>query len=222
MAVGHYDRICARSGSSRCRSWPAIGLAAIAGLLVAAPISADASLSRGRLERGLAKQMRHVGGASGAFVTDLDARSNRALFSWSSRRHRPLASNTKLFTTAALLDRFGPRATFKTRLYARSSRPAGRHTLRGSVVLVGAGDPALGKGSFARRFGLPLTPLGRLAGDIRRSGMPTTRSSTADVVFRPTVSMRRASSGRCPASPTTRAWSTATTRGTRSSSPREP
>ncbi len=38
-------------------------------------------------------------------------------------------------------------------------------------MVVGAGDPALGKRSFARRFGLPLTPLGRLAGDIRRSGI---------------------------------------------------
>ncbi len=148
-----------------------MGLAVVVGLLAATPAPANASLSRSRLERGLAKQMRHVGGAGGAFVTDLDAQRNRALFSWSSRRHRPLASNTKLFTTAALLDRFGPRATFKTRLYARSSRPAGRHTLRGSVVVVGAGDPALGKRSFARRFGLPLTPLGRLAGDIRRSGI---------------------------------------------------
>jgi serine-type D-Ala-D-Ala carboxypeptidase/endopeptidase (penicillin-binding protein 4) len=175
MADGHYDGIRDRSGPPLLRSRLAIGLAVVAGLLATAPAAADASLSRGRLEHGLAKQMRHVGGAGGAFVTDLGARRNSTLFGWSSHRRRPLASNTKLFTMAALLDRFGPGATFKTRVYERGERGAGRHTLHGSVVVVGAGDPALGKGSFARRFGVPLTPLGGLAGEIRRAGIKRIR-----------------------------------------------
>jgi serine-type D-Ala-D-Ala carboxypeptidase/endopeptidase (penicillin-binding protein 4) len=171
MADGHYDRIRDRSGPSRRRTRLAIGLAGLACILLTTPVPANASISRTHLERRLAKQMRHAGGASGALVTDLEARRNPTLFSWSSRRHRILASNTKLFTMAALLDRFGPRGTFKTRIYARSSLPPGRHTLHGSVAVVGAGDPALGRGSFARRFGLPLTPLGELAGDVRRAGI---------------------------------------------------
>ena len=73
---------------------------------------------------------------------------------------------------AALLDRFGAKATFKTRALRRV--PAGAvegHTLHGSLVVVGAGDPALGKRSFARRYGLPLTPLGKLASQVRKAGI---------------------------------------------------
>ena len=43
--------------------------------------------------------MQRAGGASGAWVTDIDAPGNRTLFSWASRTRRILASNTKLFTT---------------------------------------------------------------------------------------------------------------------------
>jgi serine-type D-Ala-D-Ala carboxypeptidase/endopeptidase (penicillin-binding protein 4) len=140
-------------------------------LAVAAPDPAFGSISRSRLRHGLAKQMQHVGGASGAFVTDVSAQNQGTLFSWASRTRRVLASNTKLFTMAAVLDRFGPRATFKTRVYPRHRGAIDGHTLRGSLVIVGAGDPALGSGVFARRYGLPLTPLARLATDVRRAGI---------------------------------------------------
>jgi serine-type D-Ala-D-Ala carboxypeptidase/endopeptidase (penicillin-binding protein 4) len=140
-------------------------------MLLAVPDPAPGSISRSRLGHGLAKQMRHVGGASGAFVSDLDAPDNRTLFSWASRTRRVLASNTKLFTMAAVLDRFGPSATFKTRVYARPTSATGGHTLHGSLALVGAGDPALGRRGFARRYGLPLTPLGQLAKDVRSAGI---------------------------------------------------
>ena len=46
-----------------------------------------------------------------------------------------------------------------------------RHTLRGNLVVVGAGDPALGRAGFARRNGLPLTPLGDLAAAVRKAGI---------------------------------------------------
>ncbi len=147
----------------------ATALALLACVLLAAPDPAPASISRSRLRHALARQMQRVGGASGAFVSDPQAPGRRTLFSWASRTRRILASNTKLFTMAALLDRYGPRATFKTRVY-----PAGaleRHTLRGSLVVVGAGDPALGRRSFAQRHALPLTPLGNLATDVRKAGI---------------------------------------------------
>jgi D-alanyl-D-alanine carboxypeptidase/D-alanyl-D-alanine-endopeptidase (penicillin-binding protein 4) len=72
---------------------------------------------------------------------------------------------------AALLDRYGARATFKTRVYPRPAGAVEGHTLHGSLIVVGAGDPALGKGSFARRYGLPSTPLGRLASQVRKAGI---------------------------------------------------
>ncbi len=115
--------------------------------------------------------MQRVGGASGAFVSDLDARRNRTLFSWASRTRRALASNTKLFTMAAVLDRFGAEDSFKTTAYPQPADGVEGHTLRGSLVLVGAGDPALGRAGFAHRHGLPLTPLGELATDVRKAGI---------------------------------------------------
>lgn len=149
----------------------ATALALLACAPLAAPEPAAASISRARLRQALANQIQHVGGASGAFVSDPQAPGRRTLFSWASRTRRILASNTKLFTMAALLDRYGPRANFKTRVYPRPAGAVERHTLRGSLVVVGAGDPALGRRSFARRHGLPLTPLGNLAADVRKAGI---------------------------------------------------
>jgi D-alanyl-D-alanine carboxypeptidase/D-alanyl-D-alanine-endopeptidase (penicillin-binding protein 4) len=148
----------------------AIVLAGLVCVVLAVPDSA-LSISRSHLRHGLAKQMRHVGGASGAFVSDIDATRKRTLFGWASHTRRILASNTKLFTMAALLDRYGASATFETRAYARPVGAVDGHTLRGSLVVVGAGDPALGKRSFARRYGLPSTPLGQLAAQVRRAGI---------------------------------------------------
>ena len=153
------------------RRWFAIALAGLACGLLAAPVPAPASISRSRLRHGLSHQMHRVGGASGAWVTDVDASGHGTLFSSASHRRRILASNTKLFTMAALLNRFGPSATLKTRLYARPGNAVEGHTLRGSLVVVGAGDPALGRSGFARDNGLPLTPLGPLATDVRKAGI---------------------------------------------------
>lgn len=51
------------------------------------------------------------------------------------------ASNMKLVTATALIDRLGPRYRFETRL--ESSRPPRRGVLRGDVYVVGGGDPLL-------------------------------------------------------------------------------
>jgi len=149
----------------------AIILAGLAFVLAAASDFASGSISRAGLRHGLARQMQRVGGASGAYVSDLDASRNRKLFSWASRTRRALASNTKLFTMAAVLDRFGAEGSFKTRVFTRPAGAVAGHTLRGSLVVVGAGDPALGRAGFARRHGLPLTPLGELATDVRKAGI---------------------------------------------------
>ena len=151
--------------------WFAIALTGLACVLLAAPGPASASISRSRLRHGLSNQMHRVGGASGAWVTDVEASRRKTLFSSASHRRRILASNTKLFTMAAVLERFGATGTLKTRLYARPRNAIDGHTLRGSLVVVGAGDPALARAGFARHNGLPLTRLGALTSDVRRAGI---------------------------------------------------
>src|SRR5436190_12802042 len=74
-------------------------------------LTANGGVSAAQLRAGLAAQMRATGGASGAFVVDLDAASGGQLFSWASKTRRILASNMKLFTTAALLERYGSEKT---------------------------------------------------------------------------------------------------------------
>jgi serine-type D-Ala-D-Ala carboxypeptidase/endopeptidase (penicillin-binding protein 4) len=148
-----------------------IALAGLWWALLLAPGEAPGSISRSRLSHGLSNQMQRVGGASGAWVMDIKAPRNRILFSWASHTHRILASNTKLFTTAAVLDRFGANRRLKTRLYARRRHGQHGHTLKGGLVIVGAGDPALATTGFAHQNNLPVTPVGNLASDVRRAGI---------------------------------------------------
>ncbi|MCA1818406.1 MAG: D-alanyl-D-alanine carboxypeptidase/D-alanyl-D-alanine-endopeptidase, partial [Acidobacteria bacterium] len=56
------------------------------------------------------------------------------------------ASNMKLYTTAAALDRLGPDFRFVTSVYA-DAKPDGRGRIKGDLVIYGRGDP-----SFATRF----------------------------------------------------------------------
>ena len=58
-----------------------------------------------------------------------------------SRRFIP-ASNMKLLTTAAALDALGPSFRYRTRLYAEGDVQNG--TLRGNLIVRGAGDPTFG------------------------------------------------------------------------------
>ncbi|HUP00461.1 MAG TPA: D-alanyl-D-alanine carboxypeptidase/D-alanyl-D-alanine-endopeptidase [Gemmatimonadota bacterium] len=84
------------------------------------------------------------------------------------------ASNMKLYTTAAALDRLGPDFQYTTSLYAEGPiRPDG--TLQGDVILEGRGDPTLSGRFYADsttyvfdRFAAELRSLGvrRIAGGI--------------------------------------------------------
>jgi D-alanyl-D-alanine carboxypeptidase/D-alanyl-D-alanine-endopeptidase (penicillin-binding protein 4) len=92
--------------------------------------------------------MRSAGPAAGAWV--YDATDGRRLYSLRGRSPRVLASNTKLFTTAALLERLGPTATFTTRVSSTGALDAAG-TWSGDLVLRGGGDPTFGSGAFATR-----------------------------------------------------------------------
>ncbi|HVY77137.1 MAG TPA: D-alanyl-D-alanine carboxypeptidase/D-alanyl-D-alanine-endopeptidase [Solirubrobacterales bacterium] len=97
---------------------------------------------RSRLVRG-------GGGASGLLV--VDAGTGRTVCARAPGRARPLASNMKLFTTSTALARLGPESRIPTLLETDGGIDR-RGVLRGSLYLVGAGDPALGTPSFYRRF----------------------------------------------------------------------
>ncbi len=89
------------------------------------------------------------GGASGLLV--VDGASGRVLCARAADNPRILASNTKLFTTAAALARLGPRHRIETQLLAAAG-PDGAGAVRGDLFLRGGGDPALGSPAFLRRF----------------------------------------------------------------------
>jgi D-alanyl-D-alanine carboxypeptidase/D-alanyl-D-alanine-endopeptidase (penicillin-binding protein 4) len=175
----------ARAPAAAPHGPPAAGAGPLAGPDRATPGSVAAKSSRRAARSGisadqlrsrLAAQMRATGGASGAFVVDLDASGGGPLFTWASKTPRILASNMKLFTTAALLERYGPKTTFTTHVWAvgRRTGPGGR-VLDGRLALVGAGDPTLADGGFARAFDLPVTRLGPLAAAVSKAGIRVVR-----------------------------------------------
>src|SRR4051794_19417454 len=91
--------------------------------------------------------MRAAGGASGAYA--VDATHHRELFSWNAASRRILASNTKLFTLSATLDRFGADATLPTRVFAGGPIDSAG-VLNGNLYLRGGGDPTFGDAPFVR------------------------------------------------------------------------
>jgi D-alanyl-D-alanine carboxypeptidase/D-alanyl-D-alanine-endopeptidase (penicillin-binding protein 4) len=100
--------------------------------------------------QGLRNRLLSGGGAaSGLFV--IDAGTGRPLCARAARRRRPLASNMKLFTTSAVLSRFGPEATIPTKVLAEGEIDR-RGVLHGDLYLQGGGDPALGTPAFYDRF----------------------------------------------------------------------
>jgi len=65
--------------------------------------------------------------------------SNETIFELQPDESRIIASNTKLFTTAAALDRLGPGFFFETNVLMRGDLQARR--LEGDLAVVGGGDP---------------------------------------------------------------------------------
>lgn len=79
-------------------------------------------------------------GAVGVAVYSVDR--ERALYLHNADEPLMPASNMKLYTTAAALDRLGPDYQYTTSLYANGPlRPGG--TLEGDLILVGRGDPSI-------------------------------------------------------------------------------
>ncbi|HET8592274.1 MAG TPA: D-alanyl-D-alanine carboxypeptidase, partial [Solirubrobacterales bacterium] len=99
--------------------------------------SAKTAVAGPKLRAGLRKLFRRVG-KSGAFV--IDANSGQVLFSRKGGRERPLASNTKIFTTATALTRFEPGTRLETTVWSGDDVADG---VSQALYLRGGGDPTL-------------------------------------------------------------------------------
>ena len=121
-------------------------LALVACLLTAAiaPLAADADLPADVQVVLDDKLLRK--GLVGVEVVRLGEKAGQDVPIFSHNAELPLipASNLKLVTTAAALERFGQGFMFKTEL---------RLTPEGDVVLVGDGDPALGDAEYLKKVG---------------------------------------------------------------------
>jgi serine-type D-Ala-D-Ala carboxypeptidase/endopeptidase (penicillin-binding protein 4) len=114
-------------------------------LMLIAPATAAADDA---LVKRLTRYMRGAGASSGAHVVNLT--TGETLFHYRQNRARILASNTKLFTTAAALARYGSEGTLGTEVLGAGALDADG-VWRGSLYLRGGGDPTFGTKSFAGR-----------------------------------------------------------------------
>jgi len=120
--------------------------AAVAGTGAARARTSQATPAAERILQGaLSDEMNAAGGASGAYVIDLN--TGQALFSRTANVGRIPASVEKVYTTSTALLRFGPNATLSTSVLGRGFR--GRlGTWWGNLYLRGGGDPTFGSWSF--------------------------------------------------------------------------
>jgi D-alanyl-D-alanine carboxypeptidase/D-alanyl-D-alanine-endopeptidase (penicillin-binding protein 4) len=109
------------------------------------------------------------GQASGLVVAE--AETGDVVCSSAAGTQRPLASNTKLFTTATALSRLGSDSRISTRVLSDGRLDSGG-ILHGSLYLQGAGDPALGTPTFYNGYLAGLgTNLFALVPQIRAAGI---------------------------------------------------
>ncbi len=125
------------------------------------------------------------GGGSASGLLVVDAETEQVLCARAPARFRPLASNMKLFTTAAALSKLGPEYRIPTKVFSDGPIDA-RGVLRGSLYLQGSGDPALGTPAFYNAyFGGLGTNIFALKPQIRAAGIKrvTGRLYADDTVF---------------------------------------
>jgi D-alanyl-D-alanine carboxypeptidase/D-alanyl-D-alanine-endopeptidase (penicillin-binding protein 4) len=134
-------------------------------------LAATRALNESQLRAKLNAAVSQAGGGSGVWVRDLGASSGDGiLFTDDAGATLIPASNQKLFTTAAFLDRFGPEAKLQTRAYAQGKVSASG-ALAGDLVIVGDGDPAFGTARFASANDQPVTRVSELAREISDAGV---------------------------------------------------
>ena len=137
-------------------------LAPIASVLLCLALTAPgAAAADPALVSKLGRYARAAGAYSGAYVVNLTDRET--VFRWRAGRARILASNTKLFTTAAALAQYGTEGTLGTEVRGVGLAEGG--AWRGDLYLHGGGDPTFGSRRFTRRaYGTGATVEGLAAG----------------------------------------------------------
>ncbi len=145
-------------------------------------------LASGAQASGTCDQMRawlHQGGGAASGLLVVDAESEQVLCASAPGRTRPLASNMKLFTTAAALSKLGPEHRITTKVF-RDGRVDADGVLHGSLYLQGGGDPTLGTPSFYNSYLAGLgTNLFALTPQIKAAGIEsiTGRLYADDTIF---------------------------------------
>ena len=105
------------------------------------------TLTRTGLRRRLGRILRGFGGSAGVWVARFA--DSQPLFLRNARRGFPIASNTKLFTTGAALELLGPASKLDTEVWSLGEISS-EGVLSGGLVIVGGGDPTLGRVGIAR------------------------------------------------------------------------
>ena len=142
---------------------------AAAAAFLLSPVAAFGAENDARLDRRMNAAMDQASARSGAYVYDLSDR--KALYARRATNRRILASNTKLFTTAAALDEFGSGGRFTTEVLG-DRLPNSNGVVRGDLYMVGGGDPSFGSNSFAERaYGGGGATLEGLARAVRQAGV---------------------------------------------------
>ena len=93
----------------------------------------------------------HQGGGAASGLLVVDAETEQVLCASAPGRTRPLASNMKLFTTAAALSKLGPEHRISTKVF-RDGKVDASGVLHGSLYLRGGGDPTLGTPAFYNSY----------------------------------------------------------------------
>lgn len=124
------------------------------------------------------------GGGSSSGLMVIDAESGATVCAGGAGQQLPLASNTKLFTTAAVLGKLGPTTRITTKVFAQG--PIENGILHGNLYLQGGGDPVLGTPAFYNGYLAGLgTNIYALAPQIAAAGIQqvTGRLFADDTIF---------------------------------------
>jgi D-alanyl-D-alanine carboxypeptidase/D-alanyl-D-alanine-endopeptidase (penicillin-binding protein 4) len=155
-------------------------LAACLVLLLALAGPAAAADSCGQMKAWL-----KAGGGSQSGLEVVDTETGEVVCAAGAESMLPLASNTKLFTTATALSKLGPSSTIATKVLTDGSVDA-NGVLHGSLYLQGGGDPALGTPAFYNSYLAGLgTNIFALVPQLKRAGIKqvTGRLYGDDTIF---------------------------------------